>query len=278
MHKFLNPNNFRSVHSIRNVRNFCSSFGNITIQYISDLHIDTHQHIPKINPLSNYLAICGDIGQPYAKQYKKFIGDQSKNFEKVFFIPGNHDFDLGPQYNKQKVEKWEPFIKEICNDFKNVYYLNCDVHHLNNDVLVAGSILWSRPILLRDTMWTDYDPHQSRYLEHIIEHNKHVNWISNIIEKYKNKNIVMLTHFVPSFELIEKKYRIRGTHCTSWFATNLEYLIKKPIKAWICGHSHSVLTCNINGIVCAINAYGYGHDDNNQNSDKIGHDKIIQIQ
>jgi predicted MPP superfamily phosphohydrolase len=249
----------------------------ITIQYVSDLHIDTHQYIPKIKPSSNYLAICGDIGQPYAKQYKEFIENQSKNFEKIFFVPGNHDFDLGSIYNKDKVKKWEPYIKKICSELKNVYYLNCDTYQLNNDVLIMGSILWSKPILYpNDSVWVDFNPYRSSYLEHVIEHNKHVEWISKTINQNKDKKIIMLTHFVPTFQLIEDKYKKRGEYCTSRYATDLEYLIKEPIKAWICGHTHSVMTCNINGITCAVNAYGYGYEDN-KDLDKINNNKIILI-
>lgn len=254
------------------IRHFSSK---INLQYISDLHIDSHKNTPKIRPISRYLAICGDIGQPYASNYKDFISEQANNFEKVFIVPGNHDFDLGPMYHKERVVKWEPFVKNICHGLKNVYYLNCDTHNLTDDILIAGSILWSKPIPRNDTIYSDYDPRVSRYLEHIIEHNKHINWIRNVVSSNKNKKIIMLTHFVPSFKLIEDKYKAKGNYTTSWFATDLEYLITSPIKAWICGHTHSVIECNINGVKCAINAYGYGVENRYIENKYI--DKIIEI-
>lgn len=245
------------------------------LQYISDIHIDTHKDVPKINPLSKYLAICGDVGQPYANRYKDFIHEQSNKFEKVFFVPGNHDFDLGPMYHKNRVEKWEPFIKNICQGFGNVFYLNCDTNQLDNDILIAGTILWSRPIPNVDSVYSENDPRISKYFNHIIEHSKHVDWISKTIEENKNKKIIMLTHFVPTFKLIEKKYKGKGPYSTSWFATDLEHLIKDPIKAWICGHTHSVMSCKVNGIQCAVNAYGYGQE--NKYNDNKNINKIIEI-
>lgn len=244
---------------------FCRKFNTFRLQYVSDLHIDTHKTLPKINPSSKYLAICGDIGQPYASRYTEFIYQQSNNFEKVFFVPGNHDFDLGTMYKKNKVDKWEPFIKEICHKFENVIYLNRHIYELDNDIIIAGSILWSNPILDTQKLCT------AKYLEHINEHNKHVNWIKNITKQNKNKKIIMLTHFVPTFQLIEQKYLNKGFNKTTWFATDLEYLIKSPIKAWICGHTHSIMSCKINDVQCAVNAYGYGRENGykNKNIDKI---------
>lgn len=85
-----------------------------------------------------------------------------------------------------------------------------------------------------------------------------------------NKKIIMLTHFVPTFKLIEKKYQNMGLHRTSWFASDLEHLIKHPIKIWICGHTHSIIECTVNDTPCMINAYGYGDENayKNKENDK----------
>jgi len=254
---------------------YFSTHNKVSLQYISDLHIDSQKVTPTIKPKSKYLAICGDIGQPYATNYKNFLKEQSDKFEKVFFVPGNHDFDLGPMYHRNRVEKWEPFVKNICNSFKNVHYLNCNTYNLNDDVLIAGSILWSKPMPRTDSVYSDNDPRVSRYLEHIIEHNRHVDWISGVINQNPNKKVIMLTHFVPTFKLIEEKYMARGQYATSWFATDLEHLIRSPIRVWICGHTHSVITAKVNGVKCAINAYGYG--DENGYKDKENIDKVIEI-
>ena len=70
----------------------------------------------------------------------------------------------------------------------------------------------------------------------------------------------MLTHYVPSFKLIEPKYSKYGK-LNTLFATDLEYLIQKPIEAWICGHTHSILDMKINNIYCGINALGHDNVD-----------------
>ena len=252
MNKFTNLRNFTNSYKYYSTKPF-------KLQYVSDLHIDTHKYMPIIKPLSKYIAICGDIAQPYATNYKKFIQEQSRKFEKVFIVPGNHDFDLGVMYRRDYANKWEPVIKNICSDYKNVYYLNCNTHQLDDNILIAGSILWSRPTFTKYQINSQrFSKNLNHIIEHQIEHQKHVDWISNTIEDNKDKKIIILTHFVPTFKLIEKKYLNNGSKQNTWFATDLEYLIKNPVKAWICGHTHSVMTCDVNNVQCAVNAYGNG--------------------
>jgi hypothetical protein len=74
-----------------------------------------------------------------------------------------------------------------------------------------------------------------------------------MIDRYRDMNVYSLSHNVPSFQLIEQRYLDYGQHRTSWFATSLEHRIGSPVKAWLCGHSHSVLEKE-------INAYGYKHE------------------
>src|SRR5450631_788020 len=100
------------------------------LQYISDLHLDVHNKIPKITPVAKYLAVCGDIGIPNHPLFKEFFKQQSNEFEKVFFVPDNHEFNLGPMFKKTNVIGWEPVIKEVCDEFPNVHYLNCSTYQL----------------------------------------------------------------------------------------------------------------------------------------------------
>jgi hypothetical protein len=237
------------------------------LQYISDLHLDINKTLPKIVPKAKYLAVCGDLCIPSSPYFRQFLQQQSNSFERVFFVPGNHEFDSGSMFDKEKVQKWEPIMRSICNEFPNIHYLNRNTYQLTPNILIAGSILWSRPILRKDSIYEDSNP--ENYLQHVAEHNQHVEWVTDTIQKNNKKKIIMLTHFVPTFRLIEPKYQQRGIYATSRFATDLEHLIKEPLHAWICGHSHSVIDCNINGVHCAINAYGYSKQSNKEPAIKI---------
>lgn len=239
----------RSLYLLGNLKN--------SIQYVSDVHVDIHKTIPKIKPLSRYLAVCGDVGIPSSPYWKAFMTQVSQDFEKVFFVPGNHDFDLGPIYRQYQVQKWTPIMKEICESLGNVHYLNKDSYYLEKEkIKILGATLWSRAFPSVNN--------QSFHEGNLMEHQSHVDWFAENIAQHKKTqtedDLVILTHFVPTFQLIEEKYKnyTNALIRTSRFATDLErFLINPPVKVWICGHSHSVINCTINNVYCAINAYKY---------------------
>ena len=236
------------------------------LQYISDLHVDTRSigRIPKIYPVSDHLVVCGDIGNPKHPNFHSFISKISSQFKKIFIVPGNHDMCCG-FHQLDKVNYNQYLINEIIKNFTNVYYLNQSIHQLDHNYLIAGTILWSQPIITNN--------HMHNYLIGLNEHNRQVQWIEKILKDYDSSNIIMATHYLPSFQLIEEKYLKRGIQATSRFATDLEYLIKPPIYAWLCGHSHSVINKKINGIYCGINAYGY----KNEKDLEVAKIKIIEL-
>jgi hypothetical protein len=128
-----------------------------------------------------------------------------------------------------------------------VYLLDKSYHQLPNNVTIAGVTLWSS---------SEHILNENNKLDHNNIHDEHVEWIKYICTK--KEKIVMVTHYVPSFKLIEPKYSKNGK-LTSLFATDLEYLIQNPIKAWICGHTHSILDMKINNVYCGINALGHNN-------------------
>lgn len=72
------------------------------IDYISDVHIDTQDegNIPEITNINSSLCIvAGDIGDPNHINFTLFLDKISRKYEDVFFIPGNHDFNIG--YNRK---------------------------------------------------------------------------------------------------------------------------------------------------------------------------------
>ena len=217
----------------------------IKLQYISDLHVDVNIKVPPINKRGDYLAICGDVGTPRHISFKKFFDEYSKKYDKIFFVAGNHDYDCSPLFNKNKVIENKKIINDIFSNYNNVYFLDNNIHNINDDVIIAGTTLWTHPVT------------NKHYPDHIERHINDVCWLNNVCQNNLNKKIIVLSHYVPTFKLIDKYYMERGIYKTSWFATNLEHMIKPPIVAWLCGHTHSVTEKNINGIYCGVNAVGH---------------------
>lgn len=235
------------------------------LQYISDVHTDLVKSdaIPDINVHADNLLIVGDIGVPTHHNFETFLYNMKRKFKRVLFVPGNHDFDCGPLYMSDKIVKYNPLIINMCKDF-GIEYLNNSICELDNNYIVAGSILWSKPIYDAKNL------NAERVACHIAEHTRHVEWLQNVIQTYHTKHIIIATHFVPTFKLIESKYQDLGITRTSWFATDLEYMMQAPITHWLCGHTHSVLTTMVGNVYCSVNAHF-------QTQSVIGKTKFIEL-
>jgi len=223
------------------------------IQYFSDVHVDVRP-IPRFQAKADYLALVGDLGKPNHPNVNLFLKQVSQSFKKVFFVPGNHDYDCGPLYQPDKINKWSPYLTDTCQRYSNIYLLNKSLHNISDNTIIAGCTLWSSP--LYRVMYN-----QPPYSSHVDEHDSHVAWLSEVINNHQNKKLIILTHYVPTFRLIDNRYKIYGEASTSWFATDLEHLIKPPVSAWLCGHTHSIMDCTINSVYCGVNAIGYKEED-----------------
>lgn len=227
-------------------------YNSVNIQYVSDVHVDYKNYIPNIKPEAKYLVVCGDLGVPTHDNVKKFININSKQFERIFIVAGNHDYGCSAVYNDKHIDFYKKTLQNECNIYDNVHFLDKTHYALTQNIMIAGTTLWSSSKYILDSI---------RRIDHNNEHRDNVKWIEMICNVYPNKQIIMATHYVPTFQLIEPKYLKHGIKNTSVFATDLEHLIKKPIAGWLCGHTHSVLEKEINGVYCGVNALGHSNNE-----------------
>ncbi len=192
------------------------------LQFLSDVHLEYRHIIPVIKPMAKHLALLGDIGNPFQANYSSFIQQASQKFEKVFLISGNHEY----LYNDIKTT--DQRISDVCNSFDNVYYLNNQNIQIN-DITIAGT-----------TLWTHHHP----------LHSTAVKFIESMETNHQR---IILTHHLPSYQLILPKFR-KYVNVYDQYASHLDHLIQKPVAAWLCGHSHCTLDKYINGVYCGINA------------------------
>ena len=82
------------------------------IQIYSDLHIELHKSYPKIPPKCKTLFLAGDICKIDCSHFLPFFTYCSQNWEKVFYVPGNHEY-----YVKGKT--MQEIDKEFCLFFEN---------------------------------------------------------------------------------------------------------------------------------------------------------------
>lgn len=228
------------------------------LAYISDIHLEVwkpkHKAIFKYGPNAKPekiggLLLAGDIGNPFHKNYKDFLQQCSQQFPNVFFISGNHEY-----HQKKGVDANEK-IKEVVYEIErktgkdNLYYLDNSKILINNYHLLLGTTLWC--------------PHRNK-----AEYNFSVDWLewqlhtiinpSEVDEHHliKPKYVTVMSHYLPTKKLISEDYLRRFKNHKNFYS-DLDRLIDRPVTHWICGHSHSVMTMDINGVFMGMNTFGY---------------------
>ncbi len=249
------------------------------VQYVSDIHLEFHDKQNKgalspemfIKPSAPYLALVGDIGIPELASYKVFLQWCSQNWKKVFLVAGNHEY-----YNvrcpvKTDMATKKEQIRQICEGLPNVHFLDCDSVSLPEyNVRVLGCTLWSDipDEIKQKALLSMNDARQILYEKempltpHLFSelHRKEKEWLHQEIQlcQEKNERCLVLTHYLPSFELIHEKYQ--GHFLNACFASNSEDLLRPPVVGWICGHTHTGMKKTIHGVPFVLNPFGYPHE------------------
>lgn len=246
----------------------------LTFQLLSDIHLEFGL-CKSFKPIADYLILAGDIGYPEHDNFKIFLTEKSKLFNKIFYVAGNHEYYQNWKKGKNKhidtIEETNVKIKEIIKESgDNIYFLNNDYHDLTPGLRIVGSTLWSHIKKntpgISDSLQIYSEPNllvTDDFLR--TTHMANVEFIKNQIQEATEKNIklIMITHHLPSEQLVLEKYNIEYPTYVSHFASNLDYLIKDPIKVWCAGHSHGFNYKKINNVDCWVNAYGYPKEDRN---------------
>lgn len=268
----------------------------ISIQIISDLHLEFYKTYPKFKPLTKYLFLAGDIGTIQSEndfKVKNFLSYCSANWEKIFYVSGNHEY-----YQKQKqidnmfsFEELENKYKKICNEFPNVYLLDNESQEIIPGLNIYGTTLWTGnygfPDNLSDHL-NDYNliAIEKSNLKQLVNED-YINSKSktqlNLLEKYletnKTKTIIM-THFPPFRQgSSNPKYLSQPEHLANYFSWNNIYsnLNCSNIIGWISGHTHWSYDVTYDNIRFISNQTGYS-DEFASGKSGFSPDKIFEIQ
>ncbi len=238
------------------------------IQYISDIHLEFMSKPPKIKATAEVLCLAGDIGYPFSGIYREFLKQMNTDFKKVFLIAGNHEYYKDKKYGEASMEIINSMIQSIIINHKltNVTFLNNSYEEYNN-ILFVGSTLWSKIpsanmndiCLMNDFKQIEGLTYDTYNLLHI-QSCQFITDTLSLVEKgelYTNptKKIVMITHHLPSFNLIDEKHTYSDTNC--FYASKCDAYFVEPIKVWIYGHTHTPNKTIINNIKFVCNPKGY---------------------
>lgn len=185
-------------------------------------------------PKGDVLVLAGDIntglkGLQYAEEVATGL---------TVYVPGNHEYygkfkfqlnDDFAEYSHEKVKVLNPGIIEV----GEYVIIGATLHsalRLPNYKYFAP-VAYSNAIgdFIVTKFWT---PEQ-----HIQAHLEEVRFIEEALVKYKDKKCIVVTHFVPSMQAINKYWE--GNQLNPYFINDLDWLINdhRPL-AWIFGHTH----------------------------------------
>jgi len=213
------------------------------IQYCSDLHLElkynllfVEQHEWKVT--GDILIMAGDITKLYIENYKlPFFDMLSNSYEKVYWIPGNHEF-----YYSSDLSILDRPLKESIRS--NVFLLN-NVTEIINETAFIFSTLWSKidkyPFQIKERV---ADFFTIRYNEDLLtvkefnrKHEQSLDFIKSEVEKYAALKKVVVTHHAPSLILNPKEYA--KSEINEAFVVDLtDYIEKSGIDYWMYGHIH----------------------------------------
>lgn len=237
--------------------------------YASDVHAADPGHpafhlpLPRVAATHGTLAICGDVGLPTEPRFDQFFRQIAPDFDRIIFVPGNHEYGCSSVRDARKVDRYRPAMMDVLARFPNVVVLDNAPVRVAADSGIAtwfvGTTLWSNVRLAHHHLRAAAAVRESN-----AKHAEDVHWLHAALVDIeaqppaKRGTVVVLSHFPPTERLIEPKYRALPAHHTGWFWTNLEAEFMGEgsiIDGWIAGHSHTRdMRRTVNSVDCRIHS------------------------
>lgn len=259
------------------------------LRYISDIHLELRQthYLPQLSSYkkfktapgdSNYLALLGDIGNPFTPELDSFLKEISPVYKQIFYVPGNHEYYNLPDSNMPKTkEDYDYKLASICNSYSNVNLLN------------NRSVMLDEFKIIGTTLWSHIDSDHREEIEknlndyHLIRNslghkittedtnrwNKEaVDFITGEISSISSEHMpcIVLTHHAPLFsnpgvDQYTASPKYLNTSHNQAFHNDLGYLMKAPIVAWLYGHTHYASSFDYNDVQVGTNQLGYSREE-----------------
>lgn len=241
----INSNNtVQIVSNLRLSRKFEGREELVKKASVKQLHQMFATVVPPSAPL---LLLAGNIGKPSDHIYYNFIEYCSKNFSKIFVVPGFDELcEDDPNANYQKLRNYNKShtqLKNIMGSHSNTFYLNNKICSLTDDYDIIGITFGSRKYFnvleaCVDLCTYEIDPELPNYLDEIFRPNleKLKELIKDQADSDPTKKLLIMSDFVPKDVSCELKTNpnYSGLHQSY---LELQNLVKNNsnIKIWASG-------------------------------------------
>ena len=262
----------------------------------SDLHLEFQDSFPTWkNPGADVLILSGDTclaedlrKTPHieidhvpslnknwrgfdARRYRKFFSHVNSEFDKVFYVMGNHEHYDG------RWERTEQVLRDEFTHYPNIQLLE-ETKVVVDDVVFLGASLWTDmnkedPLTMlsaRDFMndykhISNHTTGQYRKLspnDTVKKHKQTLGWLRFMLQEDKRKTVVV-GHHAPSWQSIHVHFAQQSL-MNGAFVSNLDDFIldHEHIALWTHGHVHNEFDYMIGQTRIVCNPHGYPHEKN----------------
>jgi predicted phosphodiesterase len=237
-------------------------------QIISDIHLEYYNTMPEIKYFFDISApniiLAGDICYYKHPNFMLFFDKISKLYDNIFFVPGNHDYYAYNNIPDCGFDQIDFIMKENLKKFKNIHFIQNSIFEFDDNIIL-GNTLWcktNKTIIDNDVKILSnefYIKYKKKFMPSFKSiKNANIfqyNWLKNTLKGIQNtrKNIIVITHYLPSKKCIHKKYE-KSLYNDLYF-TNCENLLPLT-NCWISGHTHDPFIGKINDCNVFVNPRG----------------------
>lgn len=254
----------------------------LKLQLCSDLHLE-FEDITITNAGADALILSGDICvvahltqnhngivRKATQRYTNFFDNVSREFEKVFYVMGNHEYYHG------NFDETYRILKLFLSAWPNITLLENEYEDWNGHRFI-GTTLWTDmlkedPIAkmtikrgLNDYRCISIGSHTLQPEDTIEAHYRALKFIQDSM----TYNTIVIGHHAPSRLSLNEKYRHEIYLNGAYYSELFDFIENSGIKLWTHGHMHDTVQYTIGNTLVSCNPRGYRDENKQFNKDLI---------
>jgi Icc-related predicted phosphoesterase len=208
--------------------------------------------------------------QSAAYKYREFFDHVSKEYERVIYIAGNHEF-----YHGRYPDAYDWLYEEM-KRYDNIHFLDKDDITID-DITFVGGTLWTdmnradpTTMQLIEGMMNDFRIIRNSKFNYrrfapgdaVNDHRQTLEYIKKVVDSDPSKKYVVVGHHAPCALSISETYKNEYYMNGGYYSDLSEFILDRPqIALWTHGHMHNPSDYKLGETRIVCNPRGYkGHD------------------